>query len=317
MPAMLWKGDLVDYDGSHCQAPPEGAQCLSSSQSAAIRDEESDLVCEDFHPQLLYPLKHDVEREQSIQEIERTDWEQDCKLLVDPADHCKGSGHWQLEIAYGPRLQREQAPEGAPVRETANAYQDRGTWVSDNDGQLAVIRHLSGTLHGHGNTIIPKHGRRVQVIMRLARRVLPEHYIEGRTGWPNRQASEYLTKEEEYDRSNEVLSEVLRMDETVSAVGERCVAAMLILQDKLKQRSMETRVRVNSTMNGSTSLSLMTQQTDERLLISRKSGFRELQKSNLASRSPTEEQIQVVKIQYMMGCHARSRAWPRNSPTPS
>ena len=25
--AMLWKGDLVDYDGSHCQAPPEGAQC--------------------------------------------------------------------------------------------------------------------------------------------------------------------------------------------------------------------------------------------------------------------------------------------------
>ena len=25
--AMLWKGDRVDYDGSHCQAPPEGAQC--------------------------------------------------------------------------------------------------------------------------------------------------------------------------------------------------------------------------------------------------------------------------------------------------
>mmetsp|Transcript_14418 Transcript_14418/g.32633 ORF Transcript_14418/g.32633 Transcript_14418/m.32633 type:complete len:98 (-) Transcript_14418:63-356(-) len=53
---MLWKGDLVDYDGSHCQAPPEGAQCLSSIQSAVIRDEESDLVCEDFHPQLLYPV---------------------------------------------------------------------------------------------------------------------------------------------------------------------------------------------------------------------------------------------------------------------
>lgn len=145
----------------------------------------------------------------------------------------------------------------------------------------------------------------------------------------SRQASEYLTKEEEYDRSNEVLSEVLRMDETVSAVGERCVAAMLILQDKLKRKerylahhmrlpiymnfggkttspceSMNRRAKhgdksVNSTMNGSTSLSLMTQQTDERLLISRKSGFRELQKSNLASRSPTEEQIQV-KIQYMI-----------------
>ena len=70
-------------------------------------------------------MKHDVEREQSIQEIERTDWEQDCKLLVDPAalcwiDHYEGSGHWQLEIAYGPRLQREQAPEGAPVRKTAS-----------------------------------------------------------------------------------------------------------------------------------------------------------------------------------------------------
>ncbi|EJK56643.1 hypothetical protein THAOC_23431, partial [Thalassiosira oceanica] len=52
----------------------------------------------------------------------------------------------------------------------------------------------------------------------------------------SRQASEYLTKEEEYDRSNEVLSEVLRMDETVSAVGEHCVAAMLILQDKLKRK---------------------------------------------------------------------------------
>ena len=33
-------------------------------------------------------MKHDVEREQSIQEIERTDWEQDYKLLVDPGALC-------------------------------------------------------------------------------------------------------------------------------------------------------------------------------------------------------------------------------------
>ncbi|EJK66244.1 hypothetical protein THAOC_12853, partial [Thalassiosira oceanica] len=33
--------------------------------------------------------------------------------------------------------------------------------VSGDYGHLAVIRHLSGTLLGHGNTIIPKHGRRV------------------------------------------------------------------------------------------------------------------------------------------------------------
>ena len=47
-----------------------------------------------------------------------------------------------------------------------------------------MIRHLSGTLLGHGDIIIPKHGRRVHDDHALARQVLPELNIVGRTGWP-------------------------------------------------------------------------------------------------------------------------------------
>jgi len=126
------------------------------------------------------------------------------------------------------------------------------------------------------------------------------------------------------------------MDETVAAVGRECVSAMTILQDKIKRKekyfanylrlplymnfnakttspceSLNRRAKhgdksVNSTMNGSKSLSLMTQATDERLLDSRKQCFRELQKSNLASSSPTEQQIQV-KIQYMIDSNYDNR----------
>ena len=133
----------------------------------------------------------------------------------------------------------------------------------------------------------------------------------------------------EYDRSHSVLTEVLQMDITVAAVGRECVEAMKILQENLRSKerllanykrlpifmhwsgkttspteSMNNNLKhgeksVNSTMNSSNAISLMSQSTDERLLRHRKESFHQLGRTNLASRAPTEKQIQI-KIQNMI-----------------
>lgn len=56
---------------------------------------------------------------------------------------------------------------------------------------------------------------------------------------------------------------------------------------------------MNTNMNGSTALSAATQATDGRLLDHRKGSFRDMGKSNRASRAPTKEEIQQ-KIQLMI-----------------
>ena len=113
-----------------------------------------------------------------------------------------------------------------------------------------------------------------------------------------------------------MLSKFLAMPTTVGAVGRECVEAMKLLQDNLclKERHLANYMRlgilmnwcskttspteslnnlvkhgnkgVNSTMNGSKTLSLMTQATDERALLHRKEALRQLGKANRASRSP-------------------------------
>ena len=64
---------------------------------------------------------------------------------------CDAFGFW---FALLQSIESREACADADVR-----TEEHG--VITDDGHLAVIRHLSGTLLGHGNMIIPDHGRRV------------------------------------------------------------------------------------------------------------------------------------------------------------
>ena len=41
---------------------------------------------------------------------------------------------------------------------------------------------------------------------------------------------------DEYDRSNSILSDILTEQDTIDAVGEKCVEAMILLQANLKSK---------------------------------------------------------------------------------
>ena len=131
-------------------------------------------------------------------------------------------------------------------------------------------------------------------------------------------------KKEEYDRSNEILTEILIDRETVNAVGEKCVEAMKALQLNLKGKerylahyrrmkltlcldamttspveSMNELTEhgprgVDSNMNLNRSVVTMTQGHDACANEHMKKSIRDLGLMNQASTAPTKNEIQSI-----------------------
>ena len=126
---------------------------------------------------------------------------------------------------------------------------------------------------------------------------------------------------DEYDRSNSILSDILTEQDTIDAVGEKCVEAMILLQANLKSKeqylahyrriditmcldamttspveSMNELTKhgpnsIDSNMNISRSIMTMTKGHDERSQSHHKKAIQDLNKTNLASRAPTKYDI--------------------------
>lgn len=144
----------------------------------------------------------------------------------------------------------------------------------------------------------------------------------------NRQCSEHKTKVE-YDRSHDLLSEVLLTPECKAAIGDKCIAAVQELQMKLRTKerylanyrrnaltmcmqakttspveSMNNITKhgshaVDSNMNLSKSVQTMTDGADARLGAYENDSIREMGIRNRASHAPTKDDVHR-KTQYLM-----------------
>ena len=127
---------------------------------------------------------------------------------------------------------------------------------------------------------------------------------------------------DEYEKSNIILSDILTEQDTIDAVGEKCIAAMILLQANLKSKeqylanycrmditmclvdtmttspveSMNELTKhgpnsIDSNMNISRSIMTMTKGHDERSQSHHKKSIQDLNKTNLASHAPTKYEI--------------------------
>ena len=143
-----------------------------------------------------------------------------------------------------------------------------------------------------------------------------------------KQSFEYVTKSQ-YNRSHEILTEILNEDDTVKAIGKECVNAALELQQVLKGKerylaryfqigvhmsmdsmttspveSMNNLVKhgpksINSNMNLSRSVKTATSAIDDRFDDHHNQLVREMGIINRASQAPTKRDIER-KAQYMI-----------------